>query len=246
MRYIRLAIAYIIIIPLLFLSVLYAFVPAWILQLFRAKKAANHWLRICGRGISKASFFCLGVTVAVDGRENLPSETNICYVANHLSLLDILSFVGPADLWAYIIAKAELRRVPIVNLWCMAIGCIFIERKNPRSSVKAILDGVNLLKHGDSLLIFPEGTRSKTGRIGELKKGSLKLATRAKAIIVPITIVGTRLGFEDLKGCKRIHASLSIGKPIPTADLTPEEMEDLPQVVYGEISKRFVELSDNT
>ena len=242
MHYIRMAIAYLFVIPLMILSTIYAFVPAGILKLFKADKRAGQWLRICGRGIANFSLFMLGVSVLVDGRENLPSEKNICFVANHHSMLDIIAFVGPANLWACIIAKAELRKVPVVNLWCAAIGCIFIDRNSPHSSVKAILTGVQRLKQGKPMLIFPEGTRSKTGQIGELKPGSLKLATRAKAIIVPITIQGTREGLETIHGFRRIYARLSIGKPIPTADLTPEELENLPQVVYGEISRRHDEL----
>jgi 1-acyl-sn-glycerol-3-phosphate acyltransferase len=242
MHFIRLAIAYLFVTPLLILSVFYAFIPAGILKLLKAESAANTWLRICGQGIARFSLFMVGVYVTVDGRENLPAETNICYVANHLSMLDILVFSGPANLWASIIAKAELRKVPIINLWSKAIGCIFIERKSPHSTVKAILSGVEKLKKGKPMLIFPEGTRSKTGKIGELKPGSLKMATRSKAIIVPITIMGTREGLENLKGCKRTHAFLSIGKPIPTAELGPEELELLPQTVYGEISRRYDEL----
>lgn len=242
MHYIRLAIAYILVIPVLVLSLVYAFIPAALLRLFGARKAADRWLRHCGHGIAMFILFALGVRVTVDGRENLPATGGVCYVANHLSMLDIVSFVGPARLWGGIIAKAELKRVPIINLWCMAIGCIFIERKSPRSSVKAILSGVQKLKNGKDMLIFPEGTRSKTGRIGELKKGSLKLATRAKATIVPLTITGTREGLEDLRGIRRVHAHLSIGKPIPTDGLQPEELEQLPQLVYGQISRRYDQL----
>jgi 1-acyl-sn-glycerol-3-phosphate acyltransferase len=236
------AIAYLFVVPLLILSMIYAFIPASICKLFKADKAADSWLRLCGHGISQFGLFMLGVSVAVDGKENLPSETNICYVANHHSMLDIIAFVGPANLWACIIAKAELKKVPIVNLWCAAIGCIFIDRESPHSAVKAILAGVEKLKQGKPMLIFPEGTRSKTGQIGDMKAGSLKLATRSKAIIVPITIQGTRDGLETIHGFRRVHARLSIGKPIPTANLTSEELETLPQFVYGEISKRHDEL----
>jgi 1-acyl-sn-glycerol-3-phosphate acyltransferase len=92
------------------------------------------------------------------------------------------------------------------------------------------------------MLIFPEGTRSKSGRIGELKKGSLKLATRSKSVIVPITIKGLRAGMELLHGFKRVHAYVSIGKPIYTDNLSNEEISTLHESVYGTIAKRFDEL----
>ncbi len=242
MRRVRIAFAAIFIIPILILSLVYAFLPALVLRICRLKKAENRHLRRCGHFIGSSIIFFLGITVHVDGKENLPVDTNICYIANHQSLLDIVAFVGPANLWATILAKAEVKRIPIINLWCYALNCIFIDRKSPHDAIKAILKGVEHLKNGRSMLVFPEGTRSKSGRIGELKNGSLKLATRSKTVIVPITIKGLRAGFEHLHGFKRVHAYFSIGRPIPTANLSSEEISTLHEVVYGTIAKRFDEL----
>lgn len=242
MRKIRIAVACLVAIPLIVLSLVYAFIPAGVLFLFGAKKSANLWLEMCARLISNGTLFALGVTVHVDGRENLPVEAPVCFMANHQSMLDILAFVGPAKLWASIFAKAELKRVPIINLWCYALGCVFIERTSAHDTVKAILKGVQKLKEGKPMLIFPEGTRSKVHTIGELKTGSLKLATRSKAIIVPITIKGIRDGLEGITDFRRVHAYFSIGKPIPTASLSKEEIAILHERVYGEVKKRFNEL----
>lgn len=242
MKRIRIALACLLAVPLIALSVVYAFIPAGFLLLFGAKKKANRWLELCARLISNGTLFALGVTVHIDGRENLPTENSICYMANHQSMLDILAFVGPAKLWASIFAKAEIKRVPVINLWCYALGCVFIERTSPHDAVKAILNGVQKLKDGKPMLIFPEGTRSKVDSIGELKNGSLKLATRSKAIIVPITIKGLRSGLEGITNFRRVHAYLSIGKPIPTDSLTKEEIATLHERVYGEVKKRFDEL----
>lgn len=246
MKTIRLAIGYVISVPVLVLSLVYAFIPAGILKLFGAHKAADRWFELCGRFISNVALFSFGVKIHVDGRENVPPVTNICYMANHQSMLDILAFAGPAKLWAGIMAKAEARRIPILNLWCYAIGCVFIERTSPHDSIKAILKGVQRLKEGKPILIFPEGTRSKVDTIGEMKIGSLKLATRSKAVIVPITIKGLRYGLEGIKDFKRVHAYISIGKPIYTASLSPEEIATLHERVYGEIDKRFHELPNHS
>ena len=242
MKTVRIAVASLLAVPLIVLSPVYAFIPAALLLLFRAEKAANRWLELCARLISNGTLFALGVTIHIDGKENLPTETPLCYMANHQSMLDILAFVGPARLWASVFAKAEVKKMPVINLWCYAMGCVFIERSSPHDMVKAILKGVQKLKEGKPMLIFPEGTRSKVDTIGELKKGSLKLATRSKAIIVPITIKGLRDGFEGIKNFRRVHAYLSIGKPIPTASLSKEETATLHEWVYGEVKKRFDEL----
>jgi len=242
MRKLRIAFAALFILPILILSPVYAFLPAVLLRLLKLKSAERRHLQRCGHFIGNSILFFLGITVHVDGRENIPDVPNICYVSNHQSLLDIVAFVGPAHLWAAILAKAEVKKIPIINLWCYALDCIFIDRSSPHDAIKAILKGVELLKQGKSMVVFPEGTRSKSGRIGELKNGSLKLATRSKAVIVPITIKGMRSGFEHLKGFGRVHAYFSIGKPIPTATLGSEEIANLHEVVYGAITKRFDEL----
>ncbi|MDD4574214.1 MAG: lysophospholipid acyltransferase family protein [Sphaerochaeta sp.] len=242
MKQIRIAVACLLAIPLLVLSPVYAFIPAGILAVFGSRNSASRWLELCGRFISNGILFSLGVRVHVDGRENLPTETNICYMANHQSMLDILAFAGPAKLWASIFAKAEVKRIPIINLWCYALDCVFIERTSPHDAVKAVLKGVQKLKDGNAMLIFPEGTRSKVNAIGELKNGSLKLATRSKAIIVPITIKGLRAGLEGITNFRRVDAYFSIGKPIPTDSLSKEELGTLHDRVYGEVKMRFNEL----
>ncbi len=244
MRRVRIAFAAIFVIPILVLSLLYAFVPGYIMRFLGLRKASNRYLRLCGHFIGSSILFFLGITVHVDGKENIPlaDQHHVCYMANHQSMLDIVTFVGPARLWASVMAKAEVKRIPIINLWCYALDCVFINRISPRDAIQAVLQGVEQLKQGKNMLIFPEGTRSKDGKIGELKNGSLKLATRSKSVIVPITIKGSREGFENLKGCKRVHAYLSIGKPIHTDVLTTEEIATLHEVVYGTIAKRFDEL----
>ncbi|MGE4585347.1 MAG: lysophospholipid acyltransferase family protein [Sphaerochaeta sp.] len=242
MKSIRIAFAALFVIPILLLSILYAFLPASLLRAFGRSDAAERHLRRCGHFIGNSILFFLGVTVHVDGRENLPQTSNICYMGNHQSLLDIVAFVGPADLWAGIIAKVEVKKIPIINLWSYALGCIFIDRVSPHDAIKAILKGVQHLKDGKSLLVFPEGTRSKSGKIGELKNGSLKLATRSKAVIVPFTVKGLRAGFENLRGFRRVHAYFSIGKAIATDQLSEEALAGLHEVVYGAIAKRFDEL----
>ncbi len=242
MKRIRIFFAAIFVIPIIALSFVYAFIPAYLLRFFGLRKTSGRYLRACGHFIGSSILFFLGIKVHIDGRQKVPAEPNLCFMANHQSMLDIAAFVGPANLWASILAKAEVKRIPVINLWCYALGCIFINRKSPHDAIKAILKGVQLLKEGKSMLVFPEGTRSKSGLIGELKNGSLKLATRSKAIIVPITIKGLRAGLENLSGFKRVHAYFSIGDPIPTAHLSDDELAVLHEVVYGAIAKRFDEL----
>lgn len=240
MRHIHFALAVLIVIPVLILSMFVAVLPAAIMRLFKADKAANKWMRIHGTLVSKTIVWSLNTKLIVEGREKIPPEgTPVCFVANHQSMIDIPAVVAGLHIWAGFITKAELKKVPLLSAWIKSINCVYIDRKSPRSSVEAILKGVENIRNGIPMFVFPEGTRSKTGELGEFKSGSLKLATRAKAVIVPITIDGTRKSIEQKSGARRVIAHISVADPIPTASLDEKQLKELPDKVYGAIEEQF-------
>ena len=111
-----------------------------------------------------------------------------------------------------------------------------------RQSLKAILKGVENLNSGLSMAIYPEGTRSKTGEIAAFKPGALKMATKAKAVIVPVAIQNTRSLFEDAYTFKRIPVYVSILEPIDTAALDEEELKNLSDHVETLIREEYAKL----
>jgi 1-acyl-sn-glycerol-3-phosphate acyltransferase len=128
-----------------------------------------------------------GSTVEVKGQENIP-DGPVLFVSNHQSAFDIPILIGYIDKPKAFIAKAEIRKMPIVGAWMEVMQCIFMNRKSIRQSLQAINKGAECLKKGYSLVIFPEGTRSKDGLLREFKPGSFKLAMKSRVPIVPITI----------------------------------------------------------
>lgn len=113
--------------------------------------------------------------------------------------------------------------------------CVFIDRENTREGLKSILQGVENLKRGRSMLIFPEGTRSKSHKINEFKKGSMKLATKAKVPIVPITVDGAFKGLEE-HSPQDLVAKIIFHPAINVEDLTKEEENNLAQICENIIS----------
>lgn len=240
MKYIHLVLAVLIVVPVLIISMFVAVLPAAIMRLFKADKAADRWMRIHGTLVSKTIVWSLNTKLIVEGVEKIPPKgTPICFVGNHQSMIDIPAVVAGLHIWAGFITKKELKRIPILSAWIKSINCVYIDRKSPRSSVEAILKGVDNIRKGIPMFVFPEGTRSKTGELGEFKTGSLKLATRAKAVIVPITIDGSRKSIEQKVGAKRVIVHLSVADPIPTADLDEKQLKELPGRVYGAIEQQF-------
>lgn len=181
-----------------------------------------------------------GSKVTVIGSENVPKEGGVVFVGNHQSYFDVPLIVGFIDKPMGFIAKEELANYPIFSSWLGYLGCVFIKRNDARESLKAINKGAELVKEGHSMVIFPEGTRSPDGKIGEFKPGSLKLATKAGAPIVPVTLKGA---FEILpKGGKRIRPSnveIIISPPIYKKEKDKNDTTDVSLVIKEIISKNL-------
>ena len=162
--------------------------------------------------------------IEVSGQENLIEDTCV-YVANHQSMLDIPLIMANVNHTIGAMAKKEMKKVRVFSYWMEELGSVYIDRENGREGLKAILQGVENLKNGRSMLIFPEGTRNRGGVTAEFKRGSLKLATKANVPVIPITVDGTYKGLEGQPG--DLKARMIIHKPIYTKDLTKEEKASL-------------------
>ena len=169
--------------------------------------------------------------VEVIGAEKLPQDQAVVFIANHQSNMDIPVLLGFIDKPMTFVAKIELKKIPLLYDWMSMLQCTFMDRKSPRASVQAMHDAVEGLKKGYSQMIFPEGTRSRGGPHHEFKAGSFKLAFMAKAIIVPVTIDGTWHLLEEYGVMKSGKVKITIHDPIPTENMTKEEMHALPPKV---------------
>lgn len=179
-----------------------------------------------------------GAKITVIGEDNIPKDQTVLFVANHQSNFDIPLLMSSINVPKGFIAKKELEKVPIISTWMKYIKCIFMDRSNLRKSAESIVEGIKLLKGGYSMVIFPEGTRSKGGPVKEFKAGSFKLATKSKYPIVPVTIDGTyKLLEANNNWVKGADVRLIIHPPIDVTSLSKEEANDLHNTVRSIISK---------
>ncbi|MEA1974671.1 MAG: lysophospholipid acyltransferase family protein [Bacillota bacterium] len=156
-----------------------------------------------------------GITVIIKGRENILKNENVLFVSNHQGNFDIPILLGCLDRRVAFIAKDEIKKLPFIGEWMELLNCVFIQRDNIKQSIKAINKGAKYMKDGQAMVVFPEGTRSIDGSLNEFKAGSLKLAVKSKAKIIPVTINGTINVMK--KGELLIKPSqviLTISKPI--------------------------------
>ncbi|MFA6940477.1 MAG: lysophospholipid acyltransferase family protein [Clostridiaceae bacterium] len=209
---------------------------------FGKKKAEEYldkilldWVKFCIR--------LLEIKVITIGAENIP-EGNFLIVANHQGNLDIPCIMYSLNRKVGFIAKKEMENIPLISYWMKKINCVFMDRENIREAVKSINKGVDLLKAGKVLAIFPEGTRSRGNKMGEFKKGSLKLGTKAKVPILPIAINGSYKIMEESHGwiIKKGDIKIKISKPIITENLSMEEVKELPSKIEGIIRENLNEL----
>ena len=181
-----------------------------------------------------------GATVKIFGEENIPKDETVLFMSNHQSNFDIALFLACIKTKKGFVAKLELGKIPILNQWMKKIDCVFMDRSSIRKSAEAIAEATKLLKKGRSMVIFPEGTRSKTGALSDFKAGSFKLATKSKVKIVPVTIKGSRNIMEaNGNKIKPGIIEMYIHPPIDTKGISKEEEENLPNKVKSIIESKI-------
>lgn len=163
---------------------------------------------------ARVVIFVSGSKIEVYGKKNIPKGSGILFVANHQSMFDIPSMVVSIPKIVGYIAKRELYRYPPLNFWLMLFGSIPINRASLKESVIVIKKGIKKLERGKNILIFPEGTRSKSNKMRSFKGGSFRLAKARGASIVPVTIVNSHKVLKIRKNTIKvfIHKQISLDK----------------------------------
>jgi 1-acyl-sn-glycerol-3-phosphate acyltransferase len=177
------------------------------------------------------------IKVSVQGRENILPGMTYVFLSNHQGNFDgpVLLHAIPRD-WKAIIKK-EMMHLPILSLVMKQVQFVPIERLNPKNAHAGIERGARLLKEGKSFLAFPEGTRSRDGRLGVFKKGVFIMAIKAQASIVPVTVLNSakiqppgKYGIQP--GCIRVI----FHKPVATEGMTLGDRDRLIELTRDAIS----------
>lgn len=235
MKKIRLTFAIIFIAPVFIVLAVIAMFLAFILRVFHLNAASDKAVHGILSPLIKWIFLFLGVKLIVEGKENIPAEgERTCIVANHQSIIDIPVLYG-AGLWCGIVAKKELFKIPLLHGLLLTLHCLPIDRSSLRASLQTIIQGADRIKKGMVMGIFPEGTRNKTGNVGDMKAGAFKMATKAGAKVVPVAIKNSRYSFESIDSFRRVHIYVKILPAIDTTTLDDEGLKGLHSVVENEI-----------
>ena len=220
--------------PLIFLATIGMGLCSLAASLFDRSGNWQHRIaRLWGRTLLAVSF----MRVRIEGLENLDPRAHYVFVANHASYMDIPALLARLPFQFRFFAKRGLYQIPFLGWHLKRAGHLAVDRSNARNSLKSMSEGARIVaERGISVLLFPEGGRTKTG-LRDFKEGAAYIAIKAGAPVTPVALEGLR----ELLPMGSIHlragrAVIRVGRPIATAGLKPSDREELTQKLHREIS----------
>ncbi|MDO4633828.1 MAG: lysophospholipid acyltransferase family protein [Eubacteriales bacterium] len=199
----------------------------WIIGRFRPDLRDISSLRIV-QGVFRLILWETGAKIDVIGYENVPKDQPVLYIGNHRSYFDVLlTYCRTPGLTGYV-AKDSMEKIPLLSIWMKRLYCLFLNREDIRQGLKTILTGIDQIKNGISMCIFPEGTRNKGEGMLPFKEGSMKMAEKTGCPIIPMAITNSAGIFEDhIPFIRPVHVILEYGTPIYPKELSREEKKFL-------------------
>jgi 1-acyl-sn-glycerol-3-phosphate acyltransferase len=197
-------------------------------------------VHIVARTWARGILFGSRINVTVNGLANIDPDQSYVYMSNHQSNFDIPVLLAHLPVQFRWLAKAELFKIPIFGRAMRGAGYVKIDRFNQESAFESIKEAGSRMKNGVSVMIFPEGTRSRDGKIRPFKKGGFIMAVDSGVPIVPVILQGTRSIME--KSSLKINTgevTLNIAAPIPTTGFSRDNKDDLIDSVRTAICNGF-------
>jgi len=192
---------------------------------------------------SQFILWIFGIEISTKFIEDLDLSKSYVFVANHASMFDIPAVIVALRGKINLVFKKELARIPLWG-WTLKFGhFIMIDRSNPVNAMKSLERAANSIREGNSIILFPEGTRTRDGKLQPFKRGAFSLAISSKVPVVPVTINGT---YKILpRGSIKINPSkisVIVERPINTEKFSGKEGElELMRKAYAVIEKYYVD-----
>lgn len=179
-----------------------------------------------------------GAKVTVSGKDNVNPEKAYLVVSNHQSYLDIALLFRHLPVNLHFLGKEELRKMPFIGWFMRSMGMVFVDRSDRRKSLISLKKAGELITNGKSVMIFPEGTRSKTGKINRFKKGGFFIAQLSNAEILPVKIEGAiNVWPRSIINIKPGSVKLTIGKPFTFSEIGEKDLALFANEVHDRVER---------
>ncbi|WP_440222275.1 lysophospholipid acyltransferase family protein [Dokdonella sp. MW10] len=190
-----------------------------IAYIVRIVTRGTHWpLRMASRCWSPGLLTGAGVRFEVHGAEGIDWSRPHVFVANHQSMIDVCAMFRAVRVPLRFVLKQELSRAPFVGRYAKAMGMVFMDRGSTRAAARSTREAAEIVRGGASLCVFPEGSRSRDGRVAPFKGGAFQIAIDGGADVVPVAIDGSGavLGLEGLFRVRPGRITVTFGTPLRT------------------------------
>ena len=203
--------------------------------------AKGRWQHACARVWSWMILKTSGIRVRVEGLENVTPNATAIYCVNHQSAMDIPVLFANLPVQFRFVAKRSLFNMPFMGWHLRRSGHIPVDRDRPREAMKSMKQVAKEIREGKSVLLFPEGHRSRDGKLLPFKAGSFYIAILAGVPIVPITINGTPNVLKpDTYHVRAGQTEMIVHPAVFTEGLSLKDAEKISEQVKGIIASRFV------
>jgi len=207
--------------------------------IFRRSEAE---IQVLPRTLGRVVAWLSGVSVSLTGSELLEPGVSYIFAANHQSQFDIFALQGYLGFDFRWLLKLELFKIPVFGKAMQLAGYIPVDRAHGRKALQSLDEAARRIAGGTSVAIFPEGTRSPDGRLGQFKAGAIVLAIKAGVPVVPVAIIGTHQVLPKGRLLVRPgRVEIRVGAPIATREYTVKQKQELTELLQDKVA----ELLDN-
>ena len=179
-----------------------------------------------------------GIRYRVRGREHIPANRAVVFCSNHESNVDPPVLFQALHKRLHVLFKAELTKIPVLGAVMLGGGFVPVERERREASMASIDRAAASIRDGNTFLIFPEGTRSKTAELLPFKKGGFIMAIKAQAPVVPVAVSGGRSAMRKGSWLVRpVMVEVKIGEPVETTGMSLDDRDELIDIVRARIEE---------